>query len=349
MTQTNLTDARPKPKLGVMLGAGETALYVAAALRRMPELDVVFLSMPGAEAGQKVPGAFPLKYGFVDLCVRYLASREVTDAFYVGHFDLLPNSTVIHQQIGELLDRYEEPPTPLLETIEPSETLQILEDELREAGITLHGALDYLPQLRAKPDFSLGNVPFEEEARANFEEAVAAAAMKSPLESAQAFIVDGGIILAKGTAACGTNQMILDFAGSDAAKHANRPMLCKVASPHFRGLYPPVVGDKTAQLCVEHGIKGIIVEAETTLVHDQDLLTERAKPPPTDNASGGDGRPLFGDVDVARDLDLRTLDRFFFRGALWFCVMLKEAGQGPSDTRGFGSADGREAGVTDNE
>ena len=246
-------------KLGAIIGDGPTGYHVAELLSRR-QRDVAILGLPQTREwlGQRVPQSDFVPQNKVIDCVRALKASGAASAIFVGRFSLTTDRETVKRlfQKGAMW--------------EPAIPLRVFRELLQQEGITLRNVLEILPELSIHANASSGDVDTEA-AQRDLDAAASHASTQRLRESAQVFIVDEGKVLEHGDAHS-TNATIMRFGESAARDTAKRPVLCKVASPHLLGLYPPVVGRTTADLCIANGIKGIIVEAGTTLVMDQGEL-----------------------------------------------------------------------------
>ena len=282
--------------LGVVIAPGKTAQLVAEKLLDLTHgFSVQFFSLPLSQIEQTIPDAVTLNSSSVEECAKRLADSGVTHAIYVGGY-----GGALELRLPE---RMKKSTLASFDAWEPFATMEKFKTLLEARAIILSSPLEFLPDLSVKPGYSEGNFDTIV-SRINFDSAISKAYSEKRLSS-QVFIVDEGRVLAQGNATAGTNALIKSFGDSHDKSRLKSPVLCKVASPHNLGVYPPVVGDATIQLCFRHGLKGIIVEAGKTIVMDQERISLR-----------GQRQSLDGDSSVAR---------WFADGSLFFCGLDKQS------------------------
>lgn len=247
-------------RLGAIIGPVPPAQHFATLLQNS-EHEVVYVGPAEAEAWLReiAPNATFMAGDGLAACARFMADQKIEAAVVVGPFHLRPDRPVLPRLV-KAMDLYE-----------PMATLRTLAETLGK--VELINILKVLPQLAVSPGSSSGSITLEE-AQITLEACVEAVTSSTRQVAAQAFIVDQGKIIQVGQPHH-TNKMIRSFGTSAKRKAAVRPLLCKIANPAFFGVYPPIVGQTTADLCEEHGLAGIVVEASATVVLQQEKLLGR--------------------------------------------------------------------------
>lgn len=238
-------------KWGVVLGPGLVARTAAKALAGRD--DVRMFAMPQASAvTRNVPGVETLPEGDIGACARALTAAGVDAGAFVGRAQAMDRDAISKEK-GFRNRSFWDPHDKLLD----------LRDRVAEAGVELQSIVHLLPALTVAPGATGGAVDLAE-AQRDLDAAVqASAGQQSHREAGQFFVVDRGRVIYVGPSRA--TKMTIRTAHA-AWKHADHPVLCRVASHHYAGLYPPVVGAETANLCRAAGLRGLIVQAGIGIV-----------------------------------------------------------------------------------
>ncbi len=152
----------------------------------------------------------------------------------------------------------------------PHAYLEAVQDLLSDNGISLRSPLEYLPQLAAEVGLAIGNCTGYRPSR-DFQAAVDHVTQQPWSKICEAYIVDEGQVLMSETK--GTNHLIRKFGASSDRKSAVFPALCKVTVPPFEKIDQPTIGIDTARLCIDNGIRAIVVEGgKTILMQRQEVV-----------------------------------------------------------------------------
>jgi DUF1009 family protein len=131
-------------------------------------------------------------------------------------------------------------------------------------GIAMRSVLSYFPELGVDTGFRVGGHAGYDPA-ADLQEAVKYTKRQRWTTIRQTHIVDQGTIIMSESK--GTNNLVRSFGKSrHRAGAGSFPVLCKVAAEPFRDIDTPTIGAKTAQLCVENGVRAIVVQAGNAIV-----------------------------------------------------------------------------------
>lgn len=204
-----------------------------------------------------------------DRCLPMLKSLEITDVVfagepYGGEFRVLNNAIALMKAIRGKPSLWR-----------PHTVLQAIPRLLEDANITLHSYLEYFPELRAEKGISIGSAYPEYGPESDLEAAKTHAGNLPWREKHQACIVDHGEVVMSERRPIGTNNLIRRF-GESSKPQGSYPVLCKYSIEPFGLLDPPMVGQDTVALCIEHGIRAIVVEGGKTVLMQRDHVLARA-------------------------------------------------------------------------
>lgn len=154
----------------------------------------------------------------------------------------------------------------------PHAYLYAIQDLLADNQISLGDPLNYFPELRAQFPASKSHCA-EYSPLADFKSAVHHITRQHWTAVRQSYIVDAGeVLLSESKMIGGTNALICKFGSSAGRQDAKFPVLCKVAVPPFERIDVPTIGSETIRLCMENGIRAIVIEREKTIVMQPDQV-----------------------------------------------------------------------------
>lgn len=239
------------PTWGVVLGPGHVARHAAKALSGRE--DVRMFAMPCAsQITHKVAGVEPLKSNEIGACADAIKAAGVHAAAFVGRAHALERDGVSKAK-GLSRGNFWNPYSKLMD----------LRERLDRREIELQSIVRLLPAMALEPGSTGGAVDLEA-ADGDLAAAIAASeAQKSHQQASQFFVVDRGQVLHVGR--LHATDYEIQRAGQK-WEHAHHPVLCRVASHHYGGLFPPVIGAQTARMCRKHGLRGLIVQGGVAVV-----------------------------------------------------------------------------------
>jgi len=251
--------------IGIIAGNGVyPATFIEAARRKSPGIKLVVAAFHGEtkpELEDLADATEWFRVAQLGKMIRFFKKQGVTEAVMMGQisprnlFDLRPDLRVL-MMLARVKERN-------------AETLfGGISDELAKDGITVLSAVTFLEDLLPDAGHICGPA-FKKRQLADAEFGYKIAKETSALDIGQSVVVRHGTVLAV-EAFEGTNACIRR--GGELG-HGKDAMLVKVSKPKqdFR-FDVPVIGPQTIEKCAEAGVKGIAIEAKSTLMLEKDKI-----------------------------------------------------------------------------
>ena len=144
----------------------------------------------------------------------------------------------------------------------------------QDNGIAIQSILTVLPELCAQPGLVLGTLGGYDP-KPDLHAAEGYIGKLPWIRVRQAHIVDNGHVLMSENDT--TDNLISSFGNSPLRHLARYPVLCAVSVQPFQSITLPTVGKRTAELCLKHGIRAIVIQAGNSILMQRDEVSRLTK------------------------------------------------------------------------
>lgn len=151
--------------------------------------------------------------------------------------------------------------------------LSAIRSELEREGFTVHGVQEFAQDLLA-PAGAVGKYKPRKEDESDIARGLEVAAALGALDVGQAVVVQNGVVL--GVEGIEGTDALITRCGS-LKRGGKGPILVKLIKPgQDMNLDMPTIGPNTIAKAAENGFRGILFQAETTLLIDPQAVAEKA-------------------------------------------------------------------------
>ncbi len=253
--------------LAIFVGDGAVGRHVVG---RVPEVEpgaAVFALRKVAPVVQKI---IPNSKAIADLTaesfLEVLAAVNATEIVVAGNFFTSRRKPRLKGMILEYSRTHRS------SLWSPHLFLAFAHNALSERNIEIRGLPDLFTELRMESDLSIGSLGGLDPAQVLNIAKRHVSDHNSWQTAKQAWIIDGGQVVP--VDAPTTDDLILAFGASQHRARARFPILCRLSTPPFGLLDPPVIGPTTLELCAANGLRAIVVEAgKTVLLRREEVLS----------------------------------------------------------------------------
>lgn len=251
---------QPTKKIGLISGDGDIPLLLVEAWKTQGITPIIVNLTGRTDFGDVCETSFSM--GQVGHIVSYLKSHDVTDLVIIGKvsrpnfFKLRADITGFKLIAQLLMDKMTRGDDGLLKFVRRA---------LEGYGFCIQSAQDFLPQLLCPEGVLTKIAPMAYE-MTSISTGFSVAKTHGQMDKGQSVVLcDGTVSGVEGIE--GTNYLIAH------ANAAGRKILIKVSKPQQdMALDAPTIGPATIKILSEHGFSGLVVEAESTLVIDKDIV-----------------------------------------------------------------------------
>lgn len=255
-------------KLGIVAGAGELPLHI---MRACEAAGRPFFVVAVDEFARTFDASVPHVRNPISKVGRALAAMKrnaCVDVVFAGKLQRPDGQRVkLRPDFGGLLFL-----ARLFGTLERSDDRlhRTIVNMMAKRGMRVVSPLEVVPELTAKAGCLTVTQPAAT-MRAAFGQALALAKEHGATKQGQAVVVDGSVVMAR-EGREGTDAMLASLSGGT----ANGILVKAMAPGQLMTMDPPAIGVETVENAARAGLKGILVEAERSVVVDAARVRARA-------------------------------------------------------------------------
>ena len=256
-------------RLGIIAGGGQLPFRLVEACKQN-NIEPFVIALKGQTDDNLIKDISHqwVSLGSAGKIINFFKSNDVTDLVMIGSVQRPSLSQIKPDLRGvQILTKIG------FKSLGDNQLLEILEQELKLEGFTLHGIHDFCNELLA-PSGAIGEYKPTQSELDNIEVGIVAAQRLGELDIGQSVIVQQGIVIAV-EGAEGTDELIKR--SKILLKKGDKGILVKTKKPQqSKHLDLPTIGIDTIENAYNAGLAGIAIHANNVLITNIKDITERA-------------------------------------------------------------------------